>query len=49
MALGAQDNYACALVYEHDGPASAATGWPWVFRATQRLILPSRTIGNADA
>ena len=37
--LKAQDNYACALVYEHDGAASAATGWPWLFRATQHIAL----------
>ena len=39
LALGATSEYACALVYEHDGPASAATGWPWLFRATQHIAL----------
>ena len=37
--LEPQSDYACALVYEHDGPASAATGWPWLFRATQHIAL----------
>ena len=37
LALGATNDYACALVYEHDSAASAATGWPWLFRATQHI------------
>ena len=37
--LKAQDHHACVLAYEHDSAASIMTGWPWMFRATQRLIL----------
>ena len=37
--LDTQDEHGCVLVYEHDGAASDDTGWPWTFRASQRLTL----------
>lgn len=37
--LDTQSDQACVLLYEHDGAASHNTGWPWTFRATQRLAL----------